>query len=898
MGKLVQTTLDKFIRTPKKNLFSYEEPVTPMAKLSLNKRPCEEIPRETKRPPRPLTPITSPEKNQIPEWLIDIRDKEGRRPNDVDYDPTSLYIPESAIAKFTDFEKQYWGIKSQYFDAVVFFKKGKFYELYERDADLSQREFDLKVSYGTRVMRMTGVPEARFEDWAERFVAKGFKVAKVDQAESMAAKSYREKNQNTKEKIIKRQLTAVLTSATLMNPKQADTSYAMAIFTQQKTAAAVFVDTQTARVNVCVFDNENHQFETLLLRINPKEIIIDKKTFLQKKLLKSLCPDAQIQSLTFSTTKLSLEANLKEYWKEYPNIVRNDTLTVCLVGMLNYLQRIRMDNVFYGEVLEYSLEESKFMNLDGATLMNLHVLGKLSLFSILDFCKTAMGKRLLRKYVLYPLTSIKEIEYRQEAIMEFKQNYPEELINELKQLPDIERLIGQIQMKQGKKENLILIFKGLESIKQVIENQEFNSKLLLNLKIPDLNIIQEFRNTFDFETFALKSNFEYEQIMEKIEKLDFEIFSHEAKAKKIHFEAKLVNVGKDLNLIQLPGNVEVPKSWKKVSGTKQSSRYFCPEIISLNAKRSDAVECQQCILKHFFEQQMQKFSSNRQLWMQCCNIISQLDVLVSLSVASKKNSFDCLPKFKKSEFSFLSAMDVRHPCFDPSDFITNNIQLKEQRTIMLTGPNMGGKSTLLRQIGLCVILAQIGSLVPCSSLIMSPFDAVFTRIGARDNIMQSQSTFLVELSETASILAKATQKSLCLFDELGRGTSTRDGQSLALSVLYHLCFSIRPCVLFATHYANMSQETKTWNINHSHMACIESDTVVFLYKLVPGVCSRSHGLNVAKMAKISPEILTLAEKVAKDFEQVDLGMVSKFCFFNSIRNCNSLEELKQIQQLY
>ncbi|CAG8613818.1 1745_t:CDS:2, partial [Scutellospora calospora] len=337
------------------------------------------------------------------------------------------------------------------------------------------------------------------------------------------------------------------------------------------------------------------------------------------------------------------------------------------------------------------------------------------------------------------------------------------------------------------------------------------------------------------------------------------------------------DIGKEIFQLEVPNTIKVPDNWQKLSRTQKVNRYWNPTLQKFVRDFQEAKETQSNILKSLQGRFYQKFDANYRNWLLAVKIVGEIDCLLSLAKSSLAlGEPRCRPQFVLQEQSILEFEELRHPCFISGaalDFIPNDTFLggDQPNMILLTGPNMGGKSTLLRQNCVAIIMAQLGCYVPAKSCRMTPFDRIYTRIGANDNILAGQSTFMVELSETSKIIHDATPRSMVILDELGRGTSTFDGYAIAYSVLYYLTTHIGCLGLFSTHYGMLTQEfAKNPNIALKHMSChVDQDRreVTFLYKLVPGVCPKSYGMNVANMAGVPRQIVDRAEVVAAKFEQ-------------------------------
>lgn len=347
---------------------------------------------------------------------------------------------------------------------------------------------------------------------------------------------------------------------------------------------------------------------------------------------------------------------------------------------------------------------------------------------------------------------------------------------------------------------------------------------------------------------------------------------------------KYRDVGKEIYQLEVPAETPVPREYMLMSKTKAAKRYWTPVIRVLVKEHAEWEERRSFALRDVYADLLRQFDHHtRSVWRVAVEQVARIDCLQSLARASELMAHPkCLPQVVDEQHAeggaFLDVTDLRHPCAaDPALFIPNDIGLgvdghgPNERVLLLTGPNMGGKSTLLRQVCLAVILAQIGCHVPASACRLAPVDRIFTRLGANDNIMAGKSTFLVELLDAAKILKEATPRSLVILDELGRGTSTFDGMAIAHSVLLYLVRHSRPLTLFATHYRPLAMDCLgEAGVKCSYMNCLTdagSKRVTFLYKLVAGVSPKSYGMNVAAMAGLPPELIEEADAMAEAFEQ-------------------------------
>lgn len=876
------------------------------------------------------------------EWLKHQRDLQGNPENSPDYNPRTLLIPQSAWNKFTPFEKQYWEVKHKHWDTIVFFKKGKFYELYEKDADVGHKDFDLKMTDRVN-MKMVGVPEMSFDYWAAQFIAKGHKVAKVDQMETAIGKSMREKSDaktSKADKIIRRELTSVLTAGTLVDAGLLTNelgTYCMCIKEQcgdeslPPTFGISFVDTATAEFNLVHFEDDVHRtkFETLIMQIKPRELVTEKgrlsktttrllKSILDAPLWNMLIPE--IEFWDKRVTEDELECN--EYWtkddeKSRENLrkameaARSDSLLMSSFGgLIWYLRSLKLDRDLLSAKnisLYDPIRNATSLVLDGQTLANLEIFQNShdgstqgTVFKLLANSITPFGKRLFKQWLCHPLRKIEDINARLDAIEDLMRlvHFHDKMAKELAALPDLERLISRIHSGRVKVKEFLTTLNGFQTardiIQTMIENRADIKSALLGQLIDQFPHIDDKLNglfnsfiTADVDvdyqkmkTIIPKSgcNEEWDGINEQIENIKQKFDEHLQQVKKTLKNSRITykDLGKDLYQLEVPKSVKVPNDWIKMSQTVSVNRYWDNTVKGLVTEYKEMLETKNAYVKKFSLEVYSNFDSSYPMWLAAVQSIAQLDALMGLAKGSiNLGEPACRPTFVDEERSVMEFEELRHPCVVPgvaTDFIPNDIGLggKDPSMIVLTGPNMGGKSTLLRQTCVAIILAQLGGYVPARSCRLTPCDRIYTRIGANDNIMGGQSTFMVELAETSKILREATPRSMVILDELGRGTSTFDGYAIAYAVLHYLSTHIGCLGMFATHYQTLCKEfSRNPEIINMHMGYFMDDdehNVTFLYKLTEGICEKSFGMNVAAMAGIRKAVIERAKVIAEKTE--------------------------------
>ncbi|KAI9155982.1 DNA mismatch repair protein msh6 [Blastocladiella emersonii ATCC 22665] len=855
-------------------------------------------------------------------WLEDIRDADGRRPGEPDYDPSSLYVPKEAWAKFSDFERHYWEVKSQYFDTILAYQKGKFAELYERDADIAQREFDMRVAdNGRGAMRMAGFPMTAFEDWAIKFVARGYKVAKVEQAETAAGKALREKGTAKKDKVMRRELTAVLTSGTLVDPAflaSDAATYCMALLESEtsengeRAVAAAFLDASTGALHLASFtdDPARSALETLLMQVRPRELVVPRGGLAaaSTRLAKAVCPDAEWATLPSFPAADTARAAWSGIWPAgAPAVVTDcdDLAAQALGGLAAYLQRLKRDDILAGATAAAwdPVRDAGYLALDGAALANLGVLdGERALLPALDRCATPMGRRLLRVWVCHPLRDAGKIRERQEAIAAWRANSGDRdsVRNAMRGVPDLDRCIARaVVVARCKVKDFCTTLAGLRAAVAAVREVQalVDSGALASARVAALvgnsavidaadTTLARFETAFDAAAAAASGHLEprpgvvaeYDAACEQVRDVEDRLSTFLTTARQqLRAKAVFKDVGKDKNTIEVPVSTStVPAAWRRVSATKAVARYMAPEVAKMNEELEEHKEVRAQHLDTAARAVFAQFAEHAATWRALAGVVAEIDVLAGLAVAADDNGFDCTPEIADdtSSGAWIDLVDARHPCFAREPwFIPTTVALGHARTprsLLLTGSNMGGKSTAQRTVALLAVLAQLGSPVPAARCALAPFDAVHTRIGARDAVVQGMSTLMVEMHEAARILRVATPRSLVLMDELGRGTATFDGHAIAFATLHHLATCVRPCVVFATHYHGLTTEFTAGPVNNVHMAVLEdasSKQVTFLYTLAPGASPRSHGMNVARMAGVPADVVDHAERVADEFER-------------------------------
>ncbi|XP_020521545.1 DNA mismatch repair protein MSH7 [Amborella trichopoda] len=806
------------------------------------------------------------------EWLnpSSIRDSNKRRPGDPLYDKRTLYIPPDALNKMSASQRQYWTVKSQYMDVVLFFKVGKFYELYELDAEIGHKELDWKMTFsGVGKCRQVGISESGIDDAVQKLIARGHKVARMEQTET----ADQAKARGGASAVIKRKLVHVFTPSTTSDGNIGP--HAIHLLALKEGCSGrhggsspvygfAFLDCAALKFWVGSLRDEassSSALGALLMHVSPKEVLyenggLSKQTQQALKrfastgstslLLSPVVPGAEFAGASevekLIQSKHYFEGSCNPWTSAFDGIKHPELAISALGGLVCHLSRLMLDDVLRnGDVAPYDIY-ARCLQMDGQTLVNLELFnnnadgGKAgTLLNYLDSCITPSGKRLLRNWICHPLQNIEEINNRLNLVENLMKHVDMNVLitQHLRKLPDLERLMGRVKSSVGSSDVLSLPLVGKKVLKQHVK--AFGSLIKgLRIGMDMLKVLQK-----EEYWCSQLANFLPPSFLNGIKNLDVLLTELEAA-----FDDDF------------------------------------PHYQDHNIKDSDAETLS--VLVNLF------IGSSTQ-WSQAINCLSTIDVLQSFAVtANSCNGSMCRPVFMppssssgdENKGSMLKINGVWHPYaigVNGSSVVPNDVYLGGEmagcnpNTLLLTGPNMGGKSTLLRATCLAVILAQLGCYVPCESCVLSPVDIIFTRLGSTDRIMLGESTFLIECSETASILQHATQNSLVVLDELGRGTSTFDGYAIAYAVFRHLIERVHCRLLFATHYHFLTKEFASHpHVSLQHMACIfepkdevtDDKQLVFLYKLASGACPGSYGTQVALMAGIPNNVVKRASNAS------------------------------------
>ena len=596
-----------------------------------------------------------------------------------------------------------------------------------------------------------------------------------------------------------------------------------------------------------------------------------------------------------------------------------ESVTVCLSAMITHLTEYGLEHVFDLTKYFQSFSARSHMLLNGNTLTNLEIYhnqtdhsAKGSLFWTLDKTHTRFGQRLLRKWVGRPLLEKERLEERVAAVEELKDGHQSVKVDKLRHVlkgikSDLERSLIRIYYGKCTRPELLTVMQTLQRLSNEYASASyatagFNSPIINNAisSLPAIgDVVISFLDKINTEAARKDDKYAFFREDEESEaitnhKLGIGAVEHDLELHRAEASQKLGKTGKVIYnttagieyLIEVPNTAlkAVPASWIKISGTKKLSRFHTPEVIKMLRERDQHKESLSSACDIAFKLLLTQISSHYALFRDCVSHLATLDCLLSLATVASFPGY-CKPTFASSSSTTIEVEEARHPMVEQllSTYIPNSTSLStatgSTRALLITGPNMGGKSSYVRSLALLCIMAQIGSFVPATSAKLSLLDSIHVRMGASDNLFNNQSTFQVELSETSEILKTAGPKSLVILDELGRGTSTHDGVAIAGSVLDYVVRDIGCLCLFITHYQSLSSLAKGFEKNgelkNVHMKFTAENTsgddgdeeITFLYEVGDGVAHRSYGLNVARLARVPKLVLEKAATKSRELEQ-------------------------------
>ena len=857
------------------------------------------------------------------------------------------------MAELTPMMQQYMQTKKEYPDCILFYRLGDFYEMFFDDALTASKELEITLTGKNCGLEerapMCGVPYHAVDGYLNRLVSKGYKVAICEQMEDPA----------TAKGLVKRDVVRIVTPGTNLDTQGLDetkNNYIMCIVYMADRYGLSVADVTTGEYLVTELDSQTKLMDELY-KFMPSEIVCNEAFYMSGLDLDDLKNRLHMAIYSLEAWYYD-DALCRETLQEHFKVASLEGigLSDCECGMiasgalLKYLEETQKNSLSHmSRLTRYAT--GNYMVLDSATRRNLELVETLrekqkrgSLLWVLDKTKTAMGARTLRKYVEQPLIDKESIVKRLDAVAELKDNAicREEIREYLNPVYDLERLVGKITYQSANPRDLIAFQSSLSmlpSVKCILKDMESD---LLKEIYEELDPLEELcdlvgRAIQEEPPLAMKEGGiikdGYNEEVDRLRKAksegknwlaDLETKEREKTGiknlrirynKVFGYYLEVTNSFKDL----------VPDYYTRKQTLANAERYIIPELKELEDTILGA-EDKLCALEYeLYCEVRNTIAAELTRIQRTAKAVAKLDVIASLALVAERNNY-VRPKI--NEKGVIDIRDGRHPVVEkmiPNDmFIANDTYLddKKQRISIITGPNMAGKSTYMRQAALIVLMAQLGSFVPASSANIGLVDRIFTRVGASDDLASGQSTFMVEMNEVANILRNATSKSLLILDEIGRGTSTFDGLSIAWAVVEYISNSklLGAKTLFATHYHELTElEGKISNVNNYCIAVKEKgDDIVFLRKIVKGGADKSYGIQVAKLAGVPDPVINRAKEIVEELVTADItGKVkdiavqgsetkkktqkkldevdlTQFSLFDTVKDDDVLNELKEL----
>lgn len=798
------------------------------------------------------------------------------------------------IVDETPLMKQYMEIKTQYQDSILFFRLGDFYEMFYEDAKIASKELGLTLTKRNKKMDvpLAGVPYHSVASYIAKLVNKGYKVAICEQVE----------DPKEVKGIVKREVVRVITPGTVIDTEYLDekaNNYLMGVVIKDKSIVISYVDITTGEFKTTKILDGNLIYKLLgeINKIFPKEIITDEKSY--GILFKELESSRILERINL--TKISFVKNSEKYLLEYFKIQSLDSfgiskseeeiISICAMT-LKYVIDLQKGKELPINKISY-VNCNDIMELNLTTQRNLDIIENYkgnntgTLLWVLDYCKNSMGSRLLKKIVKNPTLNINEIRKRQEDIGYFINEVlvREEVRERLKDIYDIERIIGKLTLETINGRDLVALKESIKNTLEIYKILLRNNSTILTVDIEKsveiYNLIEKIivneppfsiregsiiKDGYNDELDELRNIAEHGQdYLLKIEANEREKTG--IKGLKIKYNKVF---GYFIEVTKANSEL-VPDYYIRKQTLVNAERYIVPELKEYEDKILNAKNRIENLEYYLFKELTGKLKEYIKMLQELSNKISYLDVISTLAYVAIKNNYIKPEIVETGEMEILGG---RHPIVEKliptGEFVKNNVTLNENKNfIILTGPNMSGKSTYMKQIALIIIMAHIGSYVPADYAKVSLIDKIFTRIGASDDLVTGQSTFMLEMSEVANILNSATENSFIILDEIGRGTSTFDGISIASAITEYIHDKIKAKTIFATHYHELTElgERLERAANYRIEVQEKDNEIKFLREIIQGGADKSYGIEVARLAGLPKEILKNSKKILNVLEE-------------------------------
>ena len=782
------------------------------------------------------------------------------------------------MEKLTPMLKQYMDVKNAHQDALVMFRLGDFYELFFDDAKIASFELDLvltgRAAGENQRAPMCGVPHHAASNYIQKLVDKGYKVAIVEQMEDPADAVG----------LVKRDVVKIVTPGTMVDELVEDKTrnYIASLINYAGNYTMILLEVISGKSELVQYKENKAQLKQSILKYQIKEVVISNQ-----------CDQDTLQTLReipFLTISYCDIVSIPEEYTQNCEMIVEEYKRECYGRLLNYLTVTQKRSLHHlQKIVDTNVQ--RVMKMDYSTLLNLELIEPLraqskhkTLFSFLDVCKTSMGSRLLKDWIMNPLYDLNEINRRQDQIEFLIKDYilKDKLKEHLTNCYDIQRLVGRVSFGSANPQDIMRLRNTLNQLPQILSLidhelfKPYNEVDRLEIITQQLNdaINEEVPSSIkDGNVFKTGYNQELDELRDiqhlgKKWLLDFELKEKERtqiKNLKIGYN-RVFGYYIEISKGNIP-NIKEEFNYIRKQTLSNQERFITPELKEMEDKILNSTERSLKLEQHLFSELVQSIAKYLHELQAISFILASIDGLVALSSISFEHHY-VRPEFHDGYD--LDVKEGRHPILETqTHYVSNSTIIKSDQPIhILTGPNMGGKSTYMRQLALIIVLAQIGCFVPAKKASLPLVDALFTRMGASDDILEGQSTFMIEMIEANTALQNATKNSIVFFDEIGRGTSTFDGMALAQAMVEYIATVIQCKTIFSTHYHELTQlENSLPQIRNMHVEVFEENNeVTFLYRVKHGKADRSYGVNVARLAHLPQAILQRAHHLLKELE--------------------------------
>lgn len=812
--------------------------------------------------------------------------------------------------KYTPMMMQYLKVKENYQDAILFYRIGDFYEMFFDDAKVASKELDLiltgKNAGVEERVPMCGIPHHASSSYIQRLVSRGYKVAICEQV------------QDPKEAIgiVEREVIKIITPGTIVDEIQDEKNavYLASIVDGYTKYYLSYIEMSTGETFVEMVNHQTPALLQALLRHHVKEVVVEPG--FNRKVIETI----QEYQIVFSTME---NTTLSKAYQHFAHDLQDPWQIASFGLMMNYVENTQKHIVEHIQPAKL-LWQIPSLKMDYATRVNLELItplhehGKaMTLWTFLDECQSAMGSRELKRWIEMPLVDQVMIEERYDQIAWLHEHFlqSDTLRNALKNIYDLQRLIAKIVMNSCSPLDMLRFGKTLQQVPLILKQLDAPCFQMYTQVDPLPELCQMIMEALvenppatigDGGVFKDGYHDELDQARQIQNHGQEFIAALEAKEKE-KTGIKTLKIGYNrvfgyyIEISKMAAK-EVQDEWGYIrkQTLTNNERFITQELKEKEDAILHAQENALRIEKQLFYELMEEVKKHTHALQQLADVLAKIDVIVNLAYVSKKYGY-VRPTFAE-QFKLIKG---RHPILDAMmkkvKYVANDVIFQDHQTIaLITGPNMGGKSTYMRQVALIIIMAQMGCYVPCQSAQLPIFDQIFTRIGASDDIMSGQSTFMVEMMEASYALQNATERSLIILDEIGRGTSTYDGMAIAQSMIEYIATCIRAKTMFSTHYHELvTMADQMDGIFNLHVGVQEkNDEITFLYKVLEGPASQSYGIHVARLAGLPETLLTRADQLQKELESKKRNVQQSLSFIEMHKEDPKLIQMKeQISQL-